>query len=89
MNENDYRQLKEMKVKFQLNLFSLVDAYGIEARKKAEWLLKNNFYDLAGSDTHRLGVWKSLLYAKGNATINIEKHDIAVKQKYYKGDQIK
>ena len=43
MNENDYRQLKEMKVKFQLNLFSLVDAYGIEARKKAEWLLKNNF----------------------------------------------
>ena len=67
MNENDYRQLKEMKVKFQLNLFSLVDAYGIEARKKVEWLLKNNFYDLAGSDTHRLGVWKSLLYAKGNA----------------------
>ena len=67
MNENDYRQLKEVKVKFQLNLFSLVDAYGIEARKKAEWLLKNNFYDLAGSDTHRLGVWKSLLYAKGNA----------------------
>lgn len=62
MDEGNYRQLKEMNVKFQLNLFSLVGAYGTEVRKKAEWLLKNGFYDLTGSDTHRLAVLESTIY---------------------------
>lgn len=68
MDENDYRQLKDMNVKLQLNLFSLVGAYRTEARMKAEWLLKNDFYNLAGSDTHSLAVLESIIY----------------KQKYYK-----
>lgn len=62
MEENDYRQLKEMSIKFQLNLFSLVGAYGTEVRKKAGWLLKNGFYDLAGSDTHGLAALETNLY---------------------------
>ena len=62
MDEGNYRQLKEMNVKFQLNLFSLVGAYGTEVRKKAEWLLKNGFYDLTGSDTHGLAVLESTIY---------------------------
>ena len=56
MDAGDYRQLKEMNVMFQLNLSSIVGGYGTEVKKKAEWLLKNGFYDLAGSDTHGLAV---------------------------------
>lgn len=62
MDEGDYRQLKEMNVKFQLNLFSLTGAYGTEVQKKAGWLLKNGFYDLTSSDTHGLAVLESIIY---------------------------
>lgn len=62
MDENDYRALKEMNVMFQLNLFSLVGAYGTGVRKKAGWLMKNGFYNLAGSDTHNLAVLETILY---------------------------
>lgn len=62
MDENDYRTLKEMNVMFQLNLFSLVGAYGTRVRKKAGWLMKNGFYNLAGSDTHNLAVLETILY---------------------------
>lgn len=62
MGEPDYRRLKDMGVKFQLNLFSLTGAYGTGVRKKAEWLMKNGLYDLAGSDTHSLAVLETNLY---------------------------
>ena len=61
MDAGDYRQLKEMNVMFQLNLSSIVGGYGTEVKKKAEWLLKNGFYDLAGSDTHGLAVLEAVL----------------------------
>ena len=64
MYENDYRQLKGLNVRFQLNLFSLVGTYGIGIRKKAEWLLQNSFYDLAGSDTHCHAIWKEAITKK-------------------------
>lgn len=64
MDENDYRRLKGLNVRFQLNLFSLTGAYGIGIRKKAEWLLKNGFYDLAGSDTHCHAIWKEAITKK-------------------------
>ena len=64
MDENDYRQLKGLNVRLQLNLFSLVGAYGIGIRKKAEWLLRNSFYDLAGSDTHCHSIWKEAITKK-------------------------
>ena len=62
MGESDYQQLKDMGVKFQLNIFSLTSAYGAGIRKKAKWLLKNNFYDLAGSDIHTLAVLEVGIY---------------------------
>ena len=52
MGESDYQHLKDIGVKFQLNLFALIGSYGLTVKKKAEWLLKNNLYDLIGSDTH-------------------------------------
>lgn len=54
MDEEDYRRLKEMGVKMQLNYVSLVGGYGETSRKKAVWLLNNGFIDVAGSDIHRL-----------------------------------
>ncbi|WP_235821086.1 tyrosine-protein phosphatase [Alistipes provencensis] len=54
MDRNVYQQLKEWNVSFQLNLPSLGNAYGMEVRRKAEWLLKNSFYHLTGMDTHRM-----------------------------------
>ena len=52
MGESDYQQLKDMSVKFQFNLFSFAGTYGPEASKRAVWMLKNGFYDWAGSDIH-------------------------------------
>ena len=54
MEEKDYVKLKEKNIKFQLNLLSLVGAYGEQARKKAEWLISKDMVDLLGSDVHRL-----------------------------------
>lgn len=54
MDKNDYKELKTAGVKFQSNLPSLVEAYGAEARKKAEWLLKEGMVDVWGTDTHSL-----------------------------------
>ena len=54
MEEKDYKSLKERGVLFQMNVMSLVDAYGETARKKAEWLLKNGMIDFIGSDVHKL-----------------------------------
>ena len=48
MSESDYRQLIDMGVKFQLNLFSLTGAYGKTTKKKAEWLMKNKFSYICG-----------------------------------------
>lgn len=64
MDESGYRQLKGLNVKFQLNLFSLTGAYGAGVRKKAGWLMKNGFYDLAGSDMHGLAALETNIYKK-------------------------
>jgi tyrosine-protein phosphatase YwqE len=68
MKEKEYRTLKTMSVRFQLNLLSLTDAYGKHAREKAEWLLNGNFYEISGSDIHNIGMCKSLLSKKINTS---------------------
>ena len=52
MNNDEYQELHDMGVKFQLNLPSLCGAYGNTVKKRALWLLKNGLYPVAGSDTH-------------------------------------
>lgn len=49
----DYKRLKEMGVRFQLNLLSLEGAYGPVAKEKSHELLKHGMYDAFGSDLHR------------------------------------
>lgn len=53
MTDPDYRRLKNMGVKLQLNLLSLDGAYGKEAQSKASGLLRHGMYDCLGSDLHR------------------------------------
>ncbi len=52
MDKKDYQELKDMGVKFQLNITSLAGAYGKEAQEKSEWLLKSGYYQMHGSDIH-------------------------------------
>lgn len=54
MEKNDYKRWKEKGLLLQLNLPSLVGAYGPEVMHKAEWLLREGMYDYCGSDTHSL-----------------------------------
>lgn len=54
MDKDDYRYWKERGVLMQLNLPSLVGAYGPDVQYKAEWLLRKNMYDYCGTDTHSL-----------------------------------
>ena len=57
MDKNRYRKLREMGIDFQLNLPSLMGGYGKEVQQKARWLLKQGWYTLCGSDTHRRRFW--------------------------------
>lgn len=61
MKEDDYRKLRDMGIKFQVNFVSLVGGYGETARKKAEWLLKEGMVEAVGSDLHKLSVLRNVL----------------------------
>ncbi len=60
----DYEELKEMGVHFQLNVPALSGLYGNTAQKKASWLLKNNYYSIAGTDTHSIRQYRAFLESK-------------------------
>ncbi len=55
MDKQDYVHWKNRGVLLQLNLPSIVGAYGPDVEYKALWLLKENMYDYCGTDTHSLG----------------------------------
>lgn len=60
MKISDYEPLKKMGLRFQLNVASLSGAYGEDAVKKAQKLLKDGAYNYIGSDIHRyrqLQIW--------------------------------
>ena len=60
MKTDDYAPLKKIGLRFQLNVASLSGAYGVDAVKKAHFLLKEGFYNYIGSDIHRfrqLQIW--------------------------------
>lgn len=61
MDYDDYKDLKEEGIKFQINFGSLAGSYGESARIKAEWLLKKNFVDAFGSDAHTVKFIKDQL----------------------------
>lgn len=64
MGEPDYRKLKEMGIKFQLNLFSIIGGYGRVAEKKAIQLLDLGMYELYGTDVHTPSTLDKMLILK-------------------------
>lgn len=64
MDKKRYEQLKGMDIEFQLNIPSLIGAYGPEVKSKAELLLKAGMYDYSGTDLHRLSSLEHLLEAE-------------------------
>jgi tyrosine-protein phosphatase YwqE len=61
MGDGEYRCLKDMGVKFQLNLPSIAGVYGRTVRKKAEELLNKRYYNLSGTDIHRYEMFRKLI----------------------------
>lgn len=64
MDEDDYKKLKDLGIRFQLNLPSLTGHYGETAKKKAQYLIKKNWYDTCGMDTHSEQSFRSFLQHK-------------------------
>ena len=69
MDKARYNELRDKGIKFQLNIMSLVGAYGYEAQKKAEWMLKNDMYTVAGSDLHSAEALELISQVKLNAML--------------------
>ncbi len=61
MDKRDYKRWKQSGVLLQLNVPSLVGAYGPEVLWKAEWLLKEGMYDYCGTDTHSMNQMEMFL----------------------------
>ncbi len=61
MGSEEYKQLKEMQVKFQLNVFSLSGGYGSVVKRKALSLQKQSMYEMNGSDVHSAQMVKKYL----------------------------
>ena len=62
-NKGNYFRWKDKNYKFQLNLLSLVGAYGGLAVEKSHFLLKEGMYDYVGSDMHGLSNFERFLPA--------------------------
>lgn len=61
MDGNEYKRLKAMGVKFQLNLFSIMGLYGKEVKKKAKKLKSRRMYEYIGTDLHQVKILNSML----------------------------
>ena len=59
-----YEALKADDIEFQLNIASLIGAYGSEVKAKAEKLLQAGMYEYSGTDLHRLSSLEHLLDAE-------------------------
>lgn len=64
MDIGRYINLKSTGLLFQLNIPSLVGAYGIEVQKKAEMLLEKRMYDCCGTDIHSARFMDYMLNSK-------------------------
>jgi len=51
-NKEFFENLKNAGYLFQLNLLSLTGHYGTAVRELAEYLIRQEYYDLAGTDLH-------------------------------------
>lgn len=68
MSREQYEEIFDENVEFQLNLPALAGFFGREAKARAEWLLKEDFYTLCGTDLHRKSQFQSLLGSEARRT---------------------
>ena len=61
MSRKQYEEIFDENVEFQMNLPALAGFFGREVKARAEWLLKEDFYTLCGTDLHRKSQFQSLL----------------------------
>lgn len=54
-NKDFYRELRDVGCIFQLNILSLGGHYGRSVTELAQYLLKNDYYSLIGTDLHHSG----------------------------------
>ncbi|MFR9546636.1 MAG: CpsB/CapC family capsule biosynthesis tyrosine phosphatase [Rikenellaceae bacterium] len=71
LNPDEYKQLRDIGVKFQLNFISLLGAYGSKVKKRAYKLLNSSMYDIMGSDIHKLHYHQKLI-----DSITLSRHTI-------------
>lgn len=64
MDMANYTKWKHAGMLFQLNIPSLVGAYGIDVQKKAEQLLGKHMYDCCGTDIHSVRAMEFTLNSK-------------------------
>lgn len=64
LEREDYRNIKEANVKFQLNILSLSEFYGMATQENARWLQKKRMYDFTGTDIHRMKMLLMCLLGK-------------------------
>ncbi len=60
-NKSFFEELKSSGLLFQLNILSLAGFYGKSAQEMANYFIKNNFYELAGTDLHNQHHLEALL----------------------------
>lgn len=61
LQDVDYERLKDMRILFQLNLMSIYGGYGESVMKRTKRLLDSGYYDIVGSDIHRLSFHQRIL----------------------------
>ena len=71
MDESDYRQLKDMGVKFQINLPSIAGMYGNRIKKKAMFLMREQAIAYIGTDIHSYSIFQKFIYT--SVTRNVQK----------------
>lgn len=65
--KEDFRDLKRMGCKFQLNMLSLAGYYGKPVKKNAKSLIRENMIEFAGTDLHHI---HQIKYLKNEKLIN-------------------
>ena len=73
LKNEDYEKLHGSGVRFQLNLPSLLGYYGETVRARAEWILKQGWYEAFGSDCHRIRAIADLIDRKALDVTLVEK----------------
>jgi len=69
-NKEFYDELRDIGCQFQLNLLAISGHYGRSVNELAQYLLKNNFYSLAGTDLHHAGHLEELSGSRFASAVN-------------------